>query len=262
MAYMKIIRSKDNSTYKLAVKLLKRKFRDDTGMYLLEGVKPVLDAIDNGQRIEYIFIEDSDSDRGIPGFPESMVIGLDKKLFAEISDTNTSQGMIAMVQQQPSGDEQLDKLLEGEGKLMVLDRIQDPGNMGTIIRTAEAAGYGGVLLMKGCVDPYSPKVVRAAAGSLFRIPVVQKVSEEKLFAGAKASGRTMFVTALEDAIDYSEGQYDNKSIIVIGNEGQGVSENFKNAADFKIKIPMAGAIESLNAAVAAGILMYQSQKSN
>lgn len=260
MAYMKIIRSKDNSTFKLAVKLTKRKFRDETGMYLLEGVKPVLDAIDNGQRIEHIFIEESNSDIGIPGFPESMVIGLDSKLFAEISDTNTSQGLIAMVQQQPSDDDRLNQLLQADGSLIVLDRIQDPGNMGTMIRTAEAAGMAGVILMKGCVDPYSPKVVRAAAGSLFRIPVVQKVSETALFAGVKETGRKMFVTALEDAIDYSDGEYDDKSVIVIGNEGQGVSENFKDAADFKIKIPMAGAIESLNAAVAAGILMYESHK--
>lgn len=259
MAYMKIIRSKDNSTYKLAVKLTKRKFRDDTGMYLLEGVKPVLDAINGNQRVEYIFVEEG-SGQGIIGFPESRIIALDKKLFAEIADTNTSQGMIAMVQQQPSGDDRLEQLLQDKGRLIVLDRIQDPGNMGTMIRTAEAAGMAGVILMKGCVDPYSPKVVRAAAGSLFRIPVVQKVSETLLFAGAKAAGRKMFVTALEDAIDYSDGEYDDKSIIVIGNEGQGVSDNFKDAADFKIKIPMEGAIESLNAAVAAGILMYESHK--
>ncbi|MDO4197209.1 MAG: RNA methyltransferase [Prevotellaceae bacterium] len=254
---MKVIRSKDNSTYKLAVKLARRKFRDDTGMYLLEGVKPLRDAIETGVRIEYIFASE---DAAAEGFPQEKLIILDRKLFGELSDTPSSQGIVAMVQQQPSSQERLKEMLSASGRLVVLDRIQDPGNMGTIIRTAEAAGYAGVILMKGCADPYSPKVVRAAAGSLFRMPVIHSVTESALFAELKLHGRSMFVTALKDAVDYREAGYGSNSVIVIGNEGQGVSDSFIDTADYIIKIPMAGAIESLNAAVAAGILMYESQR--
>lgn len=254
---MKTITSKDNPTYKLAAKLTKRKYRDETGMYLIEGIKPLEDAISAGMRIEQIFVTEKSREHGLP--EEDMIL-LNERLFEELSDTRCSQGVVAMVNQQESSNDMLLRLAEGDGGILVLDRVQDPGNLGTMIRTAEAAGMAGVILIKGCVDPYSPKVVRSAAGSLFRVPIIQKVDTDNLIEAAKATGRRLAVTALEGAVDYDRAGLGGRDMIVIGNEGRGVSDSFMKASDLKIKIPMAGSIESLNAAVAAGILMYESQK--
>ena len=254
---MKKITSKDNPEYKKALKLTRKKYRDREGLYLIEGIKPLEDALQTGCSIEKIFVTEGEENHG---FPESITDIISPALFAELSDTETSQGVIAVVRQQdPSGAE---KMLSGGGRLLVLDRIQDPGNLGTMIRTAEAAGMAGVVLLKGCADVYSPKVVRAAAGSLFRMDIFTGAEEELLIDKLKNFDRKIVVTALEGASEYTDVTYDNNCAIVIGNEGQGVSRGFLEHADLKIKIPMAGAIESLNAAVAAGIIMYESQKTN
>ena len=131
--------------------------------------------------------------------------------------------------------------------------------MGTIIRTAEAAGYGGVLLMAGCTDVYAPKVVRAAAGSLLRMPILQENDIAETAGRLHALHRKIAVTSLEEAQDYRDADLGENVALVIGNEGRGVQQEFLDIADIKIRIPMAGSIESLNAAVAAGILMYQSR---
>ena len=131
--------------------------------------------------------------------------------------------------------------------------------MGTIIRTAEAAGYGGVLLMAGCTDVYAPKVVRAAAGSLLRMPILQENDIAETAGRLHALHRKIAATSLEEAQDYRDADLGENIALVIGNEGRGVRQEFLDIADIKIRIPMAGSIESLNAAVAAGILMYQSR---
>ena len=131
--------------------------------------------------------------------------------------------------------------------------------MGTIIRTAEAAGYGGVLLMAGCTDVYAPKVVRAAAGSLLRMPILQENDIAETAGRLHALHRKIAVTSLEEAQDYRDADLGENVALIIGNEGRGVRQEFLDIADIKIRIPMAGSIESLNAAVAAGILMYQSR---
>ena len=131
--------------------------------------------------------------------------------------------------------------------------------MGTIIRTAEAAGYGGVLLMAGCTDVYAPKVVRAAAGSLLRMPILQENDIAETAGRMHALHRKIAVTSLDEAQDYRDADLGENVALVIGNEGRGVRQEFLDIADIKIRIPMAGSIESLNAAVAAGILMYQSR---
>ena len=131
--------------------------------------------------------------------------------------------------------------------------------MGTIIRTAEAAGYGGVLLMAGCTDVYAPKVVRAAAGSLLRMPILQENDIAETAGRLHALHRKIAVTSLDEAQNYRDADLGENVALVIGNEGRGVRQEFLDIADIKIRIPMAGSIESLNAAVAAGILMYQSR---
>lgn len=250
---MKVITSRENSIYKQTLKLLRKKSRDDTGLYLLEGTKPLKDALETGLMIEKIFACSGKEPED--WIPEDRLIGLERHLFEGLSDTVTSQGVIAVVRK-PAMDR--DRFCEAAaGNIILLDRLQDPGNVGTIIRTAEAAGFSGILALRGTADLYGPKVVRSAAGSLMRMPVLTDVSFEDAVFIARAQGRKLVVTALEGAVNCFEEVMPSPAALVIGNEGRGVSDELLAAADLRVKIPMDGQIESLNAAVAAGVLMYR-----
>ncbi len=257
---MKTIKSKDNNTYKSALKLIKKKYRDETGLYLLEGVKPLEDAISMGIGIKTIFLcEGTDKPEN---FPSELCMLLDRKLFETLSDTSTSQGMIAVAEKRKYSVEEFSQVASDNDNIVVMDRLQDPGNIGTIIRTAEAAGYKGIILVAGSGDVYSPKVVRAAAGSLFRMPVIYVADADEAANMVKTMGKQLTVTCLEGAINCFDADLTENIALVIGNEGRGVSERLMELSDIRVKIPMAGSIESLNAAVAAGVLMYQSQMKN
>lgn len=250
---MKVITSRENSTYKKTAKLLRKKSRDETGQFLLEGIKPLRDALEMGLMIEKIFAcYGKEPEDWIPG--EKLVF-LERDLFEALSDTVHSQGIIAVVKRpRISGS---DLMEAAKGPLIVLDQLRDPGNAGTIVRTAEAAGFCGILATAGTVDLYAPKVVRSAAGSLLRMPVLTDLRPEHLTELLREHGRKLVVTALEGARNCFEADLPRDAALVIGNEGSGVSSELLQAADLRVKIPMDGKIESLNAAVAAGILMYQ-----
>ena len=258
---MKTIKSRDNNIYKSALKLTKKKYRDETGLYLLEGVKPLEDGIATGVRVKTIFV--CEGVRINDAFPEELCVMLDEHLFKKLSDTGTSQGVIAVAEQRkfPFG-EFASAVCREAGNVIVMDRLQDPGNIGTIIRTAEAAGYRGIIMISGSGDIYSPKVVRAAAGSLFRMPVIWAEDAREAADMVKRMNKKLAVTCLEGAVNCFDADLTENIALVIGNEGRGVSEKLLGFSDIRVKIPMEGSIESLNAAVAAGILMYQSQKKN
>lgn len=258
---MRTIGSKDNPIYKRTCKLLKRKYRDKYGLYLLEGIKPLRDAIYLGMEIEEIFVCDGEEALSVLNEPGYDFTILDRKLFNMLTDTEHSQGVISVVKKISCSMDVLKRIkTEGGGNLLVLDRLQDHGNVGTVIRTAEAAGYRGVITVPGCADVYSPKVVRAAAGSLFRMPVICGVSHDSVIYELKKHGFKIAAASLDGDTLYRDADMDENTALVIGNEGNGVGQEFMEAADLKIRIPMMGSIESLNAAVAAGILMYQSNK--
>ena len=144
--------------------------------------------------------------------------------------------------------------------LLVMDRMQDPGNVGTIIRTADGAGFGGIIIVKGTCDVYSPKVVRASAGSIFRMPFIFVENNEELFRILKDMGKTLAVTCFEGAENYQDCDLSENTAIAIGNEGSGVSPQLIEMADKRIKIPMYGNIDSLNASVAAAVVMYEAER--
>ena len=255
--YMKTIRSKDNQIYKSTLKLLKKKYRDETGRYLLEGVKPLEDAVGTGAGISSIVVREGifpDTDKYAAG-----TVILSGELFDKLSSTENSQGIIAVAEKRIYSEADFGKAV-GKGNILVMDRLQDPGNIGTMIRTAEAAGYKGIILTSGTGDVYSPKVVRAAAGSLFRMPVLNAGDSGEAVELIRRMGKKITVTCPDNGINCFEADMVSDTALVIGNEGRGVSRGFMENADIKVKIPMAGSIESLNAAVAAGILMYQSQR--
>lgn len=258
---MKVITSKDNRIYKQCKALGTKKHRDATGLYLVEGEKLVREACEAG--MAEIVIAETDHAENISGYETNAVL-FDNRLFENIAHTETSQGVLAVVRKKTFNWETFIGAVsgreEGQGNIIVLDRLQDPGNIGTIIRTADAAGYGGVISVKGTGDIYSPKVVRAAAGSIMRLPIYFAESATETVDMLKKYGKTIVGTALNTDLYYYDADLSKDIAIVIGNEGNGMSEKFEKNTDINVKIPMSGSIDSLNAAVAAGILMYQSRR--
>lgn len=253
---MDTIASNQNRIYKTCGKLGMKKYRDRMSLYLVEGEKLVGEACAAGCAETVIVREDYHKQTDFPGVDTVFMKG---KLFSKIAHTETSQGIMAIVRK-PKMDEKLflEKISGGRGNVIVLDGLQDPGNIGTIIRTADAAGYSGALMLKGTGDVFSPKVVRSAMGSLFRVPVFITDTPEEAEALLVRGGKKIIGTSLDAEKYYSEEDLTENIALVIGNEGNGMSEDFKSRTRLNIKIPMSGKVDSLNAAVAAGILMYQS----
>ena len=253
---MKKIRSKDNPTYKEAAKLLRKKYRDQAGMFLLEGPRPVIDALKAENAIEMVFLSErivqTVQAAECEALCEDMGVRaamLSDELFDRLSETEQSQGVLAIARKSiPQGL---------NGSAVILDRLQDPGNIGTIIRTAEAAGFGALIAIKGTGDIYAPKTARAAAGSLLRVDVFEGVETEEALKLCREQGLRVIASNLEGAEEYTDVDMTGEIALVIGNEGSGVSRQICDAADAKVKIPMKGNIESLNAAAAAAVLMYE-----
>ena len=250
---MREISSKDNKIFRLCEQLSHKKYRDKLGLYLIEGENLLEEAVKNGAAIKTVLM--CRDYRGSLFGTEDKSFCLSDKLFEQLSQTETTQGIMAVVEKPEfSPDRFIDR---GGGNFIVLDRLQDPGNIGTILRTADAAGYELAIVMKGTADVFSPKVVRAATGSLFRMPVVFMDSVDELMEFTRAAGKKLVATCFDtDRYYYDENLKENIALI-IGNEGSGISRELIECSDLKIKIPMHGNIESLNASVAAGILMYE-----
>ena len=229
-------------------------------MYLQEGIKPLRDALAAGASVETIFICGSKSGQ-LEEIDEGRTIILADELFDELSDTENSQGVIAVLSKDRPGAEEF---CSGacKGNILLLDRLQDPGNVGTMIRTAEAAGITGIIALKGTADIYSPKVVRSAAGTLLRMPIIESLDEEEALDMIGRGGWKLAVSTADGGADCFEERYESPVCLAIGNEGSGVSESLINRADIRLMIPMEGEIESLNAAIAAGIMMYQMRRNS
>lgn len=255
------INSSKNELFKEIHKLKQKKYRYRSNSFLIEGIKLVKHAALQGEEIQYLLvckslIADEVVEEITAQMPEHInLLYLSKDIFEHLSDTVNSQGIIAVVKI-PKGLE----CLKEKGLYIALDRIQDPGNLGTIIRTADAAGFDGLIYNKGTVDPYGEKVLRSTMGSIFSLPLLAVEDLAKTLCESKEKGHLVFCTSLKDSRDYSEVSYKDGAIIVIGNESQGVSEEVFEQASHKIKIPIYGQAESLNAAIAAAIIMYEAVK--
>lgn len=255
---MREITSKNNQIFKNFQKLETKKYRDRFGLYLIEGENLIDEAYKNGAGFQEILIRMGDESRFMkPWMDKEDVYIVSPSLFGELAQTETSQGIIASVKKPNlSLDEFATK--KSSGNFVVLDRLQDPGNIGTIIRTADAAGYELVVAMKGTADIFSPKVVRSATGSLFRVPIAFVDNNEQLIAFVHKAGKKLAATCLDDSKFYYEEDLKENIALIVGNEGNGIDPDLIAKSDVKIKIPMYGSIESLNAAVAAAIIMYES----
>ena len=177
-----------------------------------------------------------------------------------VSDTKTPQGVLCVVTQENQGEKWLEKELtdpEHTPLIMLLDNLQDPGNMGTILRTAEAAGVTGIILSSDCVDVYNPKVIRSTMGSVFRVPFVYVDDVIGVILRMKEHGICTYATHLAGKLAYDEPDYWEPTAFFVGNEGNGLRDQVAELADTYIKIPMAGQVESLNAAIAATVVMFE-----
>lgn len=176
-------------------------------------------------------------------------------VFKNISETITPQGVLAIVKQREYSFKSM--IQKEQIRLLLLEDIKDPGNLGTIIRTAEGAGVTGIILSKESVDIYNPKVIRSTMGSIFRVPFLYAEDFWKILQEIKSNNILIFAAHLSGAVWYDEVSFSKRSAIMIGNEANGLSKESTNYADYAVKIPMEGGVESLNAAVAAAILLYE-----
>ncbi len=257
---MNRILSRDNRTLKEAAALREKKYRDRSGLFLLEGPDPLREALEQGAAVRSLFIRaGTDLEKlGLAGplarfAPPAYELPGD--LFAKLSDTVTSQGVVAVLEKKSCSEEAF--FAPPGGCVLVLDRIQDPGNLGTLLRSAEAMGFAGALLIRGCADPWTPKAARAAAGSLLRLPLLGSQSAEQALALLEAHGKTVYCAVMRSAASCFEQPLARDCAIIIGNEGSGASDRLRAAAR-PLTIPMQPGSESLNAAAAGAILMYES----
>ena len=253
---MDIISSPKNEKIKDLVKLQTAKGRKKAGMYLLEGEHLVEEAIKEKAPMELILVTGNrlEDYQNLLAHTDVQVIVVSPDVFHKLSMTETTQGVLAVVKivKQDS--------LPYSGRFIVLDAVQDPGNLGTIVRTADAAGFDAVVLGTGTVDLYNDKVLRSMQGSHFHIPVFQADLKDYL-PTLKDKGVQVAVTALHrDSKDYTILQGATDVAIVVGNEGQGVSDDVIDLADVVVTIPMFGKAESLNVAIASALLMYKSKE--
>ncbi|WP_199689985.1 MULTISPECIES: RNA methyltransferase [Clostridia] len=241
-----IITSIKNEKVKYWKKLHKRKERVITQTFLIEGFHLVEAAFKSNWSIKELIIQEGVS---LPEWARDIpTVVVKNSVFAVISQTDTPQGIAAIVIMKQLNSSR-------QGPVLLIDAIQDPGNLGTIIRTADAAGFSEVILGEGTVDVFNDKVVRATQGSLFHIPLRQAdlLAEIPLL---KEAGFGIWVTALTEADNYTAVKPVTKTALIVGNEGHGVRSNIMDIADKRVTIPIYGQAESLNVSVAAGILMY------
>ena len=243
---MTIITSKANSVVKNAKKLHQKKYRKSA--YLIEGWHLFEEAVQAGVTIEKVFALESYRDQ-LVAFPQT--IWVSEEILLDLADTQTPQGIVAVIQKEEVGLPDLH-----QGKYLFLEDVQDPGNMGTMIRTADAAGFTGVIVSDKSADIYSLKTLRSMQGShfhlpIYRMPLVSFVEE------AKKSNLPILATTLSrESKYYRELSSLENFVLVMGNEGQGISSVMAESADQLVHIGMKGRAESLNVAVAAGILMF------
>lgn len=259
---MKEITSSHNETYKTYKSLLIKKHRVQEGRFLVEGLRLIRHAMSRQWPLEDLILDMREADR--PELRQLLdaaeaqrlpVTLLEGELFEALSETVHSQGCLAVAKMPPLAP----RVLEGQ-LLLALDQIRDPGNLGTILRTADAAGVNGVLLSKGCVDPFNEKVVRATMGSLFEVPLIQDADLCASLPELRARGYEIAVAVLENSQDYATYDWTRPTVLVIGNEAQGIAKEIQSLATQRLSIPILGSAESLNAAIAAGVLVFEAAR--
>ena len=243
-----------NKTAKLIKSLKEKKYRDRDWLFVVEGERFVGEIMDNCEIEFMVFSESYAALKDVSEYKKAFVFS--DKIFKEFSETSNPQGIIAVCRKKTfSIDEVIEK--NAGGIYILAEDLNDPGNLGTIIRTADASGAAAVILSKGSVDLYNGKVLRSTMGSLFHIPVIENADIKQCIEKLKKSGITVFAAHLKGDRTLYDCNFKNPSAFVIGNEARGLSDETSKICDVLLKIPMPGKAESLNAAVAASVMMYE-----
>ncbi len=259
---MQFIQSRQNKVIKEVISLKDKKNRRKSRKFLIEGYRFIYEAISSNAPIEkVIFSTDTDikcQRRVIEKLGSKVnIYEVEPELFSQIAQTDTPQGVLCIVQVL---EQALDTIYDNKFRGLVLDSIQDPGNAGTMIRTAHALGFNAVLATEGTVDIYNGKVLRATMGSIFYIPVLENIGIEDFFRFCEINSIRVIASQIENAKPCFNVDLTDSFCLVIGNEGNGISKCFQERATEFINIPMPGGAESFNAAVAASIMMYESNR--
>lgn len=256
--FMQRITSKENELIKHVKKLKDKKYRDMTNQYMIEGIKLVSEAIQEKVTIKQIILcDDCEKNEEIPKdlmyeIAKYECIYVTEKIFKYLSEVQSPQGILAIIEKN-NQDIEIDYT---QDIIVALDNVQDPGNLGTILRTVDSIGLTQILVSKGTADGYNPKVVRSTMGAIFRVKIVECEDLKQTLKEIKKHKFKVVVSSLQTKNTIYDINY-NKKVIIIGNEANGVEKEIQEFADEKIKIPMLGKTESLNASVAAGIILYE-----
>lgn len=259
-----MITSVHNKFIKEAAALLaKKKERDRRGLFVVEGGKMFAEA--PTEQISRVYLAQSAEKEMYAKYGDKLA-GLScetvtDEVFSRMSDTVTPQGILCLVRQRHCN---IEDILRNDDKkhmlFIILEEIQDPGNLGTIFRTAEAAGADGVIMSGQTADIYNPKTIRSTMGSVYRVPFCYTDALLPVMETLRQKGLRIYAAHLSGEIDYDDHDYRGGTAFLIGNEGRGLREETAAAADERIRIPMEGKVESLNAAVASSILLYEAYR--
>ncbi len=254
-----MITSTSNPQVKYLLQLQKKsKVRNEQQVFIVEGIRMFLEV--PKERVEKVYLSETfyNKNKQELTLEDISYEILSDNVFAHVSDTKTPQGILCIVRQLHYESK---ALLEREQvHILVLDKLQDPGNLGTILRVSEGAGVTGIVMSKDCVDIYNPKVIRSTMGSIYRVPFLYVDDTLEFVDKIKQHGVRVYAAHLEGAVFYDQEDYTKDIAFLIGNEGNGLSEELANRADCFIKIPMQGQVESLNAAIATSILVYEAYR--
>ena len=268
---IKYITSGENPLIKEVLRLKQRKHREREGNYLIEGTHLLFEALSTGAAVSTVLFRDSSRSQatmemeelqGLLRLANVSMVAMADDAFDRLAETETPQGVMGIVARRETTEETFFSGTDRPGTFnyLVLDRLQDPGNVGTVIRTADALGVTGIIVIKGTADVYNPKVVRAASGSLFRVPLLFLESGTVAIELLTDKGIRLAVAVPDGDKPLFRESLSEGVALVIGNEGGGVSSEFWEAATLRVNIPMHPGVESLNAAVAAGILLYEAAR--
>ena len=243
------------------IKLLKsRRYRQIAQKIALEGPNLVREALKAGLIPLAVFFTQEYYDSGggdwldkLPPVVRQLI--LPESVFKSITDTETPQAVAAILPY--SSEKTVQSLKTLPDLILILDRLQDPGNMGTIIRTSAAAGVGLVYYTSGSVDPFSPKVLRATTGNIFSLSLELTRDPGSLIKTLRKRGMQLIAGSAQSNLNYWSVDYRKPTALIIGNETDGISEQLQEAVDFNVSIPLAGSVDSLNAAVATGVILYE-----
>ena len=252
---MQHIASVKNPAVVAAKALLRKQAREESGLFLCDGEHMVLEALNAaGQTVQTLFVEESriaDFEPLLRRYAVPEVYAVPPQVMESLSQVKTPQGVAAVARIPAQAT--LDRLGE---RLVLLENVQDPGNVGTILRTADAAGFHGCVLTPGCADPFSPKTLRATMGSVFRVPTAAAQSASWAANALRERGYALLAAELNGEDFYQRAALPQKLCLMIGNEGAGLTPEAVAAATHRYRLPMRGGAESLNAAIAAAVFMF------